>query len=206
MADPIHDRHALTAALRPIEREAESYLEGVDAALVRPPVQPPIEGDRPTDDVGSLAALAELVVISNEGATRSTGPRFFSLCDGRSHARRAGRRLAHVDAQPERLQLGQLAVRIARRAGHAGMAQGLVRYSDHMECCDDVGRDDRELGRPGGGAALVGLAAWRRRGRRGLFGVAAGAGIRRRLPARERDQGAWPAGHGARAAAHPLAR
>jgi hypothetical protein len=45
MADPIHDRDALALALRLIEREAESYLEGVDAALVRPRRYPLIEGE-----------------------------------------------------------------------------------------------------------------------------------------------------------------
>ncbi|MFI5166872.1 MAG: hypothetical protein ACHQQS_09655 [Thermoanaerobaculales bacterium] len=55
MADPIRDRDALASALRLIEREAESFLAGVDAALVRPPGQPAIEGELPSDGVGSLA-------------------------------------------------------------------------------------------------------------------------------------------------------
>ncbi len=82
MTDPIHDRDALASALRLIEREAERYLQGLDAALVRPPGQPAIGGDVPSEGAGSLAALAELVAIANEGATRSAGPRFFHFVMG----------------------------------------------------------------------------------------------------------------------------
>src|SRR5215470_14434189 len=82
MADPIVDRERLAAALRLIETEAEAYLAGIDAALVRPPGHPAVEGALPSDGVGSLAALTELVAAANAGATRSAGPRFFHFVMG----------------------------------------------------------------------------------------------------------------------------
>jgi glutamate/tyrosine decarboxylase-like PLP-dependent enzyme len=82
MADPIVDREGLAAALRLIEKEAEAYLAGIDAALVRPPGHPAVEGPLPSDGVGSLAALTELVAAANAGATRSAGPRFFHFVMG----------------------------------------------------------------------------------------------------------------------------
>jgi glutamate/tyrosine decarboxylase-like PLP-dependent enzyme len=41
-----------------------------------------IEGELPSESVGLLAALAELVAASNRGETRSTGPRFFHFVMG----------------------------------------------------------------------------------------------------------------------------
>ena len=82
MADPIRDRDHLVSALRLIEREAEAFLEQVDEALVRPPGTPTIDGALPAEGLGSLEALAELVRSSTEGATRSTGPRFFHFVMG----------------------------------------------------------------------------------------------------------------------------
>ena len=80
--DPLHDRDHLAEALRLIEREAESYLASVDDALVRPPGRPAVEGGLPATGVGSLQSLTELAAISVEGATRSTGPRFFHFVMG----------------------------------------------------------------------------------------------------------------------------
>jgi glutamate/tyrosine decarboxylase-like PLP-dependent enzyme len=80
--DPLHDRDQLAEALRLIEREAEEYLRSVDDALVRPPAQPAVDGKLPSDGVGSLLTLSELVATSTEGATRSTGPRFFHFVMG----------------------------------------------------------------------------------------------------------------------------
>ena len=82
MPDPLHDREQLAAALRLIEREAEGYLETVDSALVRPPGTPSVDGNLPAHGAGSLQALTELVALANEGATRSTGPRFFHFVMG----------------------------------------------------------------------------------------------------------------------------
>jgi glutamate/tyrosine decarboxylase-like PLP-dependent enzyme len=80
--DPIRDRDQLVSALRLIEREAEAYLAQVDEALVRPPGEPAIDDGLPAEGVGSVAALTELVRSSTEGATRSTGPRFFHFVMG----------------------------------------------------------------------------------------------------------------------------
>jgi glutamate/tyrosine decarboxylase-like PLP-dependent enzyme len=82
VADPIADRDQLASALRLIEREAEAFLAEVDEALVRPPGGPAIDGSLPSEGVGSLQALTELVRASIDGATRSTGPRFFHFVMG----------------------------------------------------------------------------------------------------------------------------
>jgi glutamate/tyrosine decarboxylase-like PLP-dependent enzyme len=80
--DPIDDREQLVSVLRLIEREAEAFLGDVDDALVRPPGTPEIEAALPSDGVGSLEALTSLVQSAMEGATRSTGPRFFHFVMG----------------------------------------------------------------------------------------------------------------------------
>jgi len=82
MPDPIADREHLAEALRLVEREAETYLASVDSALVRPPGAPVIDGSLPIQGVGSLQALTELIAAAHEGATRSTGPRFFHFVMG----------------------------------------------------------------------------------------------------------------------------
>lgn len=82
MADPIADRDGLAEALRLAEREAEAYLSSIDTALVRPPGEPVIGGELPEQGAGSVAALTELVQLLNDGATRSTGPRFFHFVMG----------------------------------------------------------------------------------------------------------------------------
>ncbi|HEY6115846.1 MAG TPA: aminotransferase class V-fold PLP-dependent enzyme [Candidatus Dormibacteraeota bacterium] len=82
MPDPIDDRDQLASALRLIEREAEVFLGEVDKALVRPPGTPEIEDALPSEGVGSLQALTSLVQSAMEGATRSTGPRFFHFVMG----------------------------------------------------------------------------------------------------------------------------
>ena len=80
--DPIAEREQIASALRLIEREAEALLSQVDEALVRPPGTPTISSAMPDEGIGSLAALTELVQSSSEGATRSTGPRFFHFVMG----------------------------------------------------------------------------------------------------------------------------
>ena len=82
MPDPIADRDQLASALRLVEREAEAYLSEVDDALVRPPGEPSIGGGLPAEGLGSLAAVNDLVTVAGEGATRSTGPRFFHFVMG----------------------------------------------------------------------------------------------------------------------------
>lgn len=82
MADPIEDHEQIAEVLRLVGREAESYLASVDGALVRPPGRPVIDGELPERGVGSLRAVAELIELANEGATRSTGPRFFHFVMG----------------------------------------------------------------------------------------------------------------------------
>lgn len=82
MPDPIGDRGELEAALRLIEREAEAYLSNVDDALVRPPGEPSLDDAFPSEGSGSVRALSDLVAASVQGATRSTGPRFFHFVMG----------------------------------------------------------------------------------------------------------------------------
>jgi glutamate/tyrosine decarboxylase-like PLP-dependent enzyme len=82
MPDPILDHDQLAAALRLVEREAEAYLATIDDALVRPMGQAAFDNGLPADGNGSLQALTELVANATEGATRSTGPRFFHFVMG----------------------------------------------------------------------------------------------------------------------------
>jgi glutamate/tyrosine decarboxylase-like PLP-dependent enzyme len=80
--DPIEDRGELNAVLRLVEREAEAYLGSIDTALVRPPGHGEPEAALPSDGVGSLQAMSELIAASLDGATRSTGPRYFHYVTG----------------------------------------------------------------------------------------------------------------------------
>ena len=82
MTDPLLDHDSLVAALRLIEREAEQFLATVDSARVRSPGEPVVDGSLPAEGAGSLQALTELVALASEGATRSTGPRFFHFVMG----------------------------------------------------------------------------------------------------------------------------
>lgn len=83
MPDPLFDHDNLGAALRLVAAEAEAYLAGVDDAPVRPPGTADVEANvLPAEGVGSLAALNELIAAAVEGATRSTGPRFFHFVMG----------------------------------------------------------------------------------------------------------------------------
>lgn len=68
--------------MRLVEREAEAYLGALDKALVRPPGRGEPEAALPSDGVGSLQALSELIASSIDGATRSAGPRFFHYVTG----------------------------------------------------------------------------------------------------------------------------
>ena len=65
-----------------MEREAEAYLDTIDTAPVRPPGGELPEGGLPSDGVGSLQAISELIAASLNGATRSTGPRYFHYVTG----------------------------------------------------------------------------------------------------------------------------
>ncbi|HKB33851.1 MAG TPA: pyridoxal-dependent decarboxylase [Candidatus Dormibacteraeota bacterium] len=76
------DRGALNDVLRLVEREAEAYLEAVDTALVQPPGTQLRDGGLPSEGVGSLQAVTELIAASLDGATRSTGPRYFHYVTG----------------------------------------------------------------------------------------------------------------------------
>ena len=86
MADPILDRNALEESLRLVAERATSYLAQVDVAPVRPPGPgEPAErlaGGLPEEGTGSVAALRDLIAAASEGATRSTGPRFFHFVMG----------------------------------------------------------------------------------------------------------------------------
>ena len=83
MPDPLSDRDSVGAALRLVAAEAEAYLAGIDDAPVRPPRDAKtVGGTLPTEGVGSLAALTELIAASLDGATRSAGPRFFHFVMG----------------------------------------------------------------------------------------------------------------------------
>jgi glutamate/tyrosine decarboxylase-like PLP-dependent enzyme len=80
--EPINDRGRLNEILRLVEREAEAYLGTIDTAHVRPPGAEQPEAGLPSDGVGSLQAISELIGASLDGATRSTGPRYFHYVTG----------------------------------------------------------------------------------------------------------------------------
>src|SRR5258706_5914454 len=82
MPEPATDRSRLNEVLRLVEREAEAYLDTIDAAPVRPPGGELPEDGLPSDGVGSLQAISELIAASLDGATRSTGPRYFHYVTG----------------------------------------------------------------------------------------------------------------------------
>ena len=76
------DHGRLNEVLRLVEREAEAYLAAIDTAHVRPPGAEQRETGLPADGVGSLQAVSELIAASLDGATRSTGPRYFHYVTG----------------------------------------------------------------------------------------------------------------------------
>ena len=83
MPDPLSDHGNLGAALRMVAAQAEAYLAGIDDAPVRPRQNTDaVDGRLPVEGVGSLAALTELITASVDGATRSSGPRFFHFVMG----------------------------------------------------------------------------------------------------------------------------
>lgn len=82
MPDPAIDRLRLNEVLRLVEREAEAFLATVDSAPVRPPGGEQPEVGLPSDGVGSLQATTELIGALSNGATRSTGPRYFHYVTG----------------------------------------------------------------------------------------------------------------------------
>lgn len=82
MTDPIDERGELNAVLRLVERESEAYLGAIDEALARPPGSAEPPSILPSDGVGSLQAMSELIAASRDGATRSAGPRYFHYVTG----------------------------------------------------------------------------------------------------------------------------
>ena len=82
MPEPGNDRGQLNELLRLVEREAEAFLNTVDSARVRPPGGEKTDGGLPSDGVGSMQAISELIAASLDGATRSTGPRYFHYVTG----------------------------------------------------------------------------------------------------------------------------
>ena len=82
MPDPAIDRSRLNEILRLVEREAEAYLGTIDTASVRPPGGELPEAGLPSEGVGSHQAITELIAASLDGATRSTGPRYFHYVTG----------------------------------------------------------------------------------------------------------------------------
>ncbi|HXB03756.1 MAG TPA: aminotransferase class V-fold PLP-dependent enzyme [Candidatus Angelobacter sp.] len=83
MPDPLSEHALVVDALRLAAAEAESYLATIDNAPVRPGGDAKLpDGPLPREGVGSLEALKELIAASREGATRSSGPRFFHFVMG----------------------------------------------------------------------------------------------------------------------------
>src|SRR5260370_41326473 len=78
----MNDRGRLNEVLRLVEREAEAYLGAIDTAHVRPPGAEQPEAGLPSDGVGSLQAISELIGGALDGATSATGPRYFHYVTG----------------------------------------------------------------------------------------------------------------------------
>ena len=169
MSDPVGARGEVEAALELAAREAAAYLKNIDAAYVlKPGSEEAVRSWRsplPEEGEGTLSAVAELASRGREAATRSSGPRFFHFVMGGGTPAALGRRLADVDTRPKRLHLGVLATRLGPRAGGRRLAAAALRASRDVRRRPRHRRDDGELHRACGGAALVGRAAGR--GRRG---------------------------------------
>ena len=204
MADPLLDKDALDEALRLVTEEATRYLAQLDAAPVRPPgAEPggPVGAPLPLDGDGSLAAVRELIEAASEGATRSAGPRFFHFVmgGGTPAALAADWWTSAIDQIAFNWVSSPFAMRIEQVA--VAWLQELFGLPAALERRLHERRDVRELHRARGRAPVVGAAAGRGRGGGGPVGPAARAGVRQRLRARERDEGARDAGRRAPAGA-----
>ena len=81
MSDPLERRAEDRDALAFVLAEAERYLAALDDSPVLPGSDRRLEGRLPETGDGAIAALAELVAVS-DAATRSSGPRFFHFVTG----------------------------------------------------------------------------------------------------------------------------
>ncbi|MGH2822663.1 MAG: pyridoxal phosphate-dependent decarboxylase family protein [Thermoleophilaceae bacterium] len=86
MSDPLDRRDELESVLELAAAEARAYLAGLDEDHTQPPgsgeLLAKLGGDLPQHGDGALAALTELGRLGREGATRSSGPRFFHFVIG----------------------------------------------------------------------------------------------------------------------------
>jgi glutamate/tyrosine decarboxylase-like PLP-dependent enzyme len=86
MSDPLDRSDELERALELAAGEARAYLAGLAGDHVQPPgsleAVAEIGGELPERGDGALAAIAELGRLGQEGATRSSGPRFFHFVIG----------------------------------------------------------------------------------------------------------------------------
>ena len=86
MADPLHSREELEAALALASSEARAYLAGVDADPVQPAgttdALAAIDRRLPEDGDGVLGPLRDLGELGRAAANRSAGPRFFHFVIG----------------------------------------------------------------------------------------------------------------------------
>jgi glutamate/tyrosine decarboxylase-like PLP-dependent enzyme len=86
VADPLTERDELTEALETASREAQRYLADLDShPALDQGAEEAIRGwsdPMPEDGDGTLAALSELAERGRQGATRSSGPRFFHFVMG----------------------------------------------------------------------------------------------------------------------------
>jgi glutamate/tyrosine decarboxylase-like PLP-dependent enzyme len=81
--DPVSDRANLPEVLRLAAAEAEAYLAGLDYATVRPQGAGELLGGAlPEEGAGSLVSMTELANGLRDGATQSSGPRYFHFVTG----------------------------------------------------------------------------------------------------------------------------
>jgi glutamate/tyrosine decarboxylase-like PLP-dependent enzyme len=86
VSDPLGDRAQLEQALELAASEARAYLAGIDTDhVLRPGAEDAVLGwvdPMPEAGDGALASVAELARRAGDGATRSSGPRFFHFVMG----------------------------------------------------------------------------------------------------------------------------
>ena len=86
MSDPLGERVELEQALGLAASEARAYLAELESEpVLRPGAEDAVlawDDPMPEDGEGTLAAVAELARRGEEGATRSSGPRFFHFVMG----------------------------------------------------------------------------------------------------------------------------
>ena len=86
MTDPLGEKGQISEALELAAREAQRYLDDLDAQpVLKPETEDAVQGwsdPMPEEGDGTLATIGELAARGQQAATRSSGPRFFHFVMG----------------------------------------------------------------------------------------------------------------------------